>query len=267
MEKFESLFAQTRPAFEQERVFQRARKLAVSTIVGLGKRTISGMLCAGAEHFQDWTAAYRVFSSERIDKQALFAPARKAVVEGLKDNEPLTVIYDDTIVRKRGRKIHGTGWKRDPLGPQFCNNFIWGQRFLQMSAALPDVDCPGRARGIPIDFIHAPSPAKPKKKDHPDLWQQYRKLQNQCRVTAVAAESLRQLRQQVEEERKIVCAVDGGFTNQTFFRDVPHNTVLVGRIRKDARLFAPPKETDKPQRGRKRWYGQAPAYSGRSAPR
>lgn len=64
---------------------------------------------------------------------------------------------DDTLIRKRGRKVYGTGWKRDPLGPSFCSNFVWGQRFLQISAALPDQPIIGQARGIPIDLTHAPS--------------------------------------------------------------------------------------------------------------
>ena len=107
--------------------------MAISAVVALGKRTVSGMLCAGAEQFRDWSAAYRVFSGERMDKNALFAPARNAVVRQLDDDQPLTVVMDDTIVRKRGRKVHGAGWKRDPLGPHFCDNFVWAQRFLQMA--------------------------------------------------------------------------------------------------------------------------------------
>jgi hypothetical protein len=53
--------------------------------------------------------------------------------------------------------------------------------------------------------------------------------------------------------------VGGGFTNQTVFRNVPDCTVLIGRIRKDARLFKAP-EADgakNSRRGRKRIYGDA----------
>lgn len=215
------------------------------------------MLCAGAEQFVDWTAAYRLFAKERIDKEALFAPARQTVIDHLPEDEALTVMMDDTLIRKRGHKIPGTGWKRDPLGPKFCTNFVWGQRFLQMSAALPDEDGRGRARGIPIDFVHAPSTAKPKKKDPPEAWAEYRAQQRQGRVSAVAAERLQNLRRQVLE-RKIICAVDGGFTNQTMFRDIAENTILIGRIRKDARLYSPPDEVaGEPRRGRQRYYGQA----------
>lgn len=213
------------------------------------------MLCAAAQQFEDWTAAYRIFSKERIDKAALFAPARHAVIERLDDGAPLTVIMDDTLIRKRGRKIYGTNWKRDPLGPAFHTNFVWGQRFLQLSAALPDTQEAGAARAIPIDFIHAPSPAKPRKKEAPEVWAEYRKQQETMKVSAVAAQRLQQLRQEVEG-KNIICSVDGGFTNQTVFRNLPDNCVLIGRIRKDARLFLPPNEAEQVRRGRKKFYGK-----------
>jgi len=76
------------------------------------------------------------------------------------------------------------------------------------------------------------------------------------RIGKVAAERLHSLRQEVKG-RNIICSVDGGFTNQTMFRDIPENTILIGRIRKDARLYSPPDDiADKPRRGRQRWYGQ-----------
>jgi len=171
-------------------------------------------------------------------------------------DESLVVMMDDTLVRKRGLKVHGAGWKRDPLGPHFHTNFVWGQRYLQLSAALPDSDLIGRSRGIPIDFIHAPSAAKPKKKAPPETWKEYREQQKLHKVSVVAAERLRQLRGQVNE-KQIICAVDGGFTNSTLFRSLPENTVLVGRIRKDARLYSIPEVENTSRRGRKKFYGEA----------
>jgi hypothetical protein len=157
---FNRFFDQTKPDFVQERTFERARTQAMSSLVGLGRRTVSGMLCTSAQQFTDWSAAYRLFERQRFDVKALFAPVRREVDERLGPEEPLVVMRDDTLMRKRGLKIHGTGWKRDPLGPAFCKNFVWGQRFLQISAALPDSSTVDLARGIPIDMTHAPSPAK-----------------------------------------------------------------------------------------------------------
>jgi hypothetical protein len=53
--------------------------------------------------------------------------------------------------------------------------------------------------------------------------------------------------------KDMICAIDGGFTNRTVLRDIPEKVTLVGRIRKDAKLFSVPPE--KSGRGRQRWYG------------
>jgi hypothetical protein len=255
------LWEQTRGAFMQERTWGRARTLALSALVGLGRRTVTGMLTASAQQGLDWSAAYRLFEHERFDLEGLFAPALKSVLARLEDEEPLVALMDDTLIRKRGRKIYGTAWKRDPLGPPFCNNFIWAQRFVQLSAALPESAGPSRARAIPVDFAHAPLPVKPRKKAPEGQWQQYRQLQALAKVSVVGVNRIRALRGQMDrqggERRKLILAVDGTFTNKTVFRALPANTVCVGRLRKDAKLFAVPPDEQRPRRGRKRFYGDS----------
>jgi hypothetical protein len=217
------------------------------------------MLTASAQQGLDWTAAYRLFAQERFEGECLFAPALRAVLAGLGEQEPLVALMDDTLIRKRGRKVHGAGWKRDPLGPPFCNNFIWGQRFVQLSAALPESPGASRARGIPIDWTHSPLPPKPRRKDPPDRWAQYRELQRSMKVSVVGLERIRALRAaldaQGQQTRKLLVALDGTFTNQSVFRALPERTLAIGRLRKDARLFAVPQESDTARRGRKRFYG------------
>lgn len=226
----------------------------MSVPLALGKHTITGMLSAGGKQFQDWSATYRMFEKGRIKLKELFTPAIEGVLENIGEHDPLYTMMDDTLVHKRGRKVSGTGWKRDPLGPPFNTNFVWGQRYLQISAALPDFEVEGRARGIPLGFYHAPTPAKPRKNALPEQWDEYKQQQKLCKLSAVGARRLAELRAQVPD-RQIICAVDGGFTNKEVFRSAPENTVLIGRIRKDARLFKVPEETPGASRGRKRYYG------------
>jgi hypothetical protein len=217
------------------------------------------MLCASAQQFTDWSAAYRLFERERFDREALFAPVRREVVERLGKEEPLVVMMDDTLIRKRGRKVHGTGWRRDPLGPSFCTNFVWGQRFLQVSAALPDPDMAGRARGVPIDLTHAPSPAKPGKRASEETWKEYRLQQQAMKVSSIGAARIMEIRKKLDQDdagRRLIVSIDGGFTNRAVFRNLPQNTVAIGRIRKDAKLFLAPEEETTPRRGRRRWYGK-----------
>lgn len=227
----------------------------------MGRKTISGILCAGGKQFMDWTAAYRLFGQQRFDCSALFAPARTEVMQRIDSKEPLVAMLDDTLLRKRGRKITGTGWRRDPLGPPFCNNFVWAQRFVQVSAALPEDGVIGRACGIPIDLVHAPSAQKPKKTVSVEQWNKYLEDQKRLRVSAVGAGRIAHLRQCMDNDgsgrsRKLIVSVDGGFTNRTVFRDLPHDTAVIGRIRKDARLYVPPKELQITGRGRRRFYGE-----------
>lgn len=220
------------------------------------------MLCTSAQQFADWSAAYRLFKHERFASDILFEPVRHAVLESLAPEEPLVTLMDDTLIRKRGRKVHGTAWRRDPLGPHFCTNFVWGQRFLQVSAALPDTHCAGRARAVPIAFHHSPTAQKPKRNAPPNAWEEYRQHQQITKISTVGAQALQDLRHRLdsgtkESRRDIICAVDGGFTNQTVFRNIPEHTTLIGRIRKDAKLFAPPAAQAASRKGRPRWYGAA----------
>ena len=257
--ELERLLDQTRPAFGQERTFTRARTLAISALVGLGRRTVSGMLCTSAQQFDDWSAAYRLFEHQRFDREALFAPVRRTVIERLQPHEPVVAMMDDTLVRKKGHKVYGTGWRRDPLGPPFTTNLVWSQRFLQISAALPSVPTgPCQARGVPVDLVHAPSAPKPGKTASAETWKEYRKQQQSMKVSSLGARRLAALRDHLNEEaggkgRPLIVSVDGGFTNRTTFRCLPPDTILIGRIRKDARLFSAVTPTSR--RGRPRWFG------------
>ena len=103
----------------------------------MGRHTITGMLTSSGQQFKDWTSVYRLFSHHRVDIPRLFDHVRTAVLQDLPDNESIIAHMDDTILKKTGKHVPGTAWRRDPLGPPFHTNFIWGQRFLQISLALP----------------------------------------------------------------------------------------------------------------------------------
>lgn len=169
------------------------------------------------------------------------------------------VMLDDTLLRKRGRKIAGTGWRRDPMGPPFCSNFIWAQRFVQVAAALPEGPGPARARAIPIDMLHCPSPRKPRRHAPEVQWQQYRRDAQASRLSLRGAERVVALRSALDTDghsgRQLVVSADGSFTNETMLQTFPERTTFIGRIRKDAKLFALPQQSS--GRGRRRLYGSA----------
>jgi hypothetical protein len=111
---------------------------------------------------------------------------------------------------------------------------------------------------VPIDLVHAPSAPKPRKNAPAEMWKEYRRQQECMKISTVGAARLAALRSSLDEEawgkgRPLIAAVDGGFTNHTVFRRLPPGTILIGRARKDARLFSA--VVPMPRRGRPRWFG------------
>lgn len=226
----------------------------------MGRRTITGMLCACGRERQDWSAAYRIFEKEKFDSNILWGVIRKSAVSNLSNSMPIVVAMDDTLIHKTGRKVSGASWRRDPLGPKFRPNFIHSQRFLQISMMLPENGMLSGARAIPVDLIHAPTPTKPKSKDNTEVWGQYNKDCKVNRINVRGRERLEKLRNDLDEQpdtenRTLVVAVDGGYTNREIFRNIPDRTHIIGRIRKDAKLFQPPPIRVEGTQGRKRSYG------------
>lgn len=249
-------------AFRQQRTGERARRMAISQLACMGRHTVTGLLCTSGRQFLDWSGDYRLFSRDRWEVEKLFVPITAGLLEFLPPGAPLVVGMDDTILEKTGRKIPGTGYRRDPLSPPFHVNFIWGQRFLQLSGMLPATGVPGDARAIPLRFQHVPPVAKPKKSASDEEKKAYRQAQKLNNLSSQGAKLLKDVRAELDQQhgamdRRFVAVVDGGYTNQEILKNLPERTTLIGRIRKDAKLFYPPEAADQPARGAKRQYGRS----------
>jgi SRSO17 transposase len=219
------------------------------------------VLSTAGLQFRDWSADYRIFEKERVNINQLFEPVRRTLAEHYPSQRAISVVLDDTRLHKTGTKVHGTKWLRDPLGPKFQTNFIWGQRFLQTSVILPETfDGPSRARAVPVDFQHCPLTPKPRKKattqEQIREWERQRKTE---RISVIGLQKLKEIRahfdaQPYGKDREIIASIDGGYTNSTVFRNKPEHMTLIGRLRKDAKIFrAPDSATSKV--GRNRVYG------------
>ncbi|MBU0677156.1 MAG: transposase [Verrucomicrobia bacterium] len=236
---------------------ERIRRRLLSQLLCLGRHTLTGVLGTSGRLFCDWSADYRMYSSERVEPEKLFAPVRQSLTGRLAVRQPLVAALDDTHLRKSGRKTHGVKYTRDPLGPAFHINFIKAQRFLQISMASPAEN--GMARMVSIDFVHAPAAQKPRPGADEQTLAQFRQAKRETALPKVGAERLSKLRSDMDQEgqveRPLWSVVDGGYTNRTFIKNLPERTTAVGRIRADAKLYHLPESTEgKP--GRHRVYGE-----------
>lgn len=220
---------------------------------------MTGLLSTCGLEFQDWSADYRLFSRQRLPVDDIFAVIRRTVLAELPPLAPLCVAIDDSLLHKTGIRIPGVAWRRDPLGPPFQTNFVRAQRVLQFSASVPLSN--GAYRMVPISFQHAPTPVKPSCKASAEQWEQYRQAARAARIPLVASERILSLRKQLDAEangaeRLLQVVVDGGYTNATVLKNLPSRTTLVGRIRKDAKLYFLPEPAQAcKQPGRPRHYG------------
>lgn len=174
-----------------------------------------------------------------------------------KQDENIYAHMDDTLFRKRGKKISGAKWLRDPLGPPFHTNFVWGQRFLQISLSSYKDAGAVQSKTIPVDLVHCPLPVKPKKGSDETKIVEYKEQQKKMKLSKIGCERINILRENLNIDghtnRRLVISVDGSYTNETVLKKLSTNTTVIGRIRKDARLNTLPAPNEK---GRKKVYGE-----------
>lgn len=257
-DELDALFNQCHLAFSDHESWARCRELMYGELTCLGRHTVTGMLAASGNQFVDWSGAYRLFSKSRVDVFKIMNVVQSNVLQET-DFLPYIVAHmDDTVIKKTGKHIPGTAWRRDPLGPPFYTNFIWGQRFIQMSLALPRDGQVGQSRAIPVDFHHCPTVVKPRKTAEKEQWEQYKEEKKIAKLSRQGADRIALLRKTLDDQgykdKELVVGVDGSYTNKEVLKKLTQRVTLIGRVRKDTKLYALPEV--QPGSGRKRVYGQ-----------
>jgi hypothetical protein len=142
LDPFRSCF--TAPTFE---VFTA---LVAGLIAQPVSRTVCGMLTgAGLARVWQHCRAHRFFSAARwCPRQLGLGMAELIVTHLVAPGAPITVAIDDTLFRRRGKKVHGVGWFHDgsaaggvKLG--FGNNWV-------VAAIIVTLPCLSRPVALPV---------------------------------------------------------------------------------------------------------------------
>jgi hypothetical protein len=171
------------------------------------------------------------------------------------------IAVDDSHLRKTGLKVASAGWYRDPLGPAFHTNLMWSQRFIQLSAAVPDPANPKRSRMIPIAMEMIPKLPKPAKDASQEELDHYEKIKALNSPGAHAIRLLQQVREHLDassayaEKIMWVCG-DGDYSNSRLLPHLPSKTIYIGRTRADINLRSVPPQPKHRAPGRPRSYGK-----------
>lgn len=194
-----------------------------------GRRTITRMvLAAGASAGKHFSSYHRVFSAARWSRDTLGLAVFR-LIEPFCGNVILLGL-DDTLARKRGLKMFGTGMHHDPLlssrGKAITN---WGHSWVVLSVIVELPFRPGHSFSLPVLFRLYLNTKKAKQhrcayRSRPDL----------------AVEMLHALCG-TEKTKRFHVIADSAYGGQSVLCHLPGNCDLTSRLVKDARLYdAPP---------------------------
>jgi hypothetical protein len=242
-----------RDVFPQQRTFQRAVRQALGSLVCLGRRCLSRIIWTNGGQQRSWSAEYFLHSRCHWEPQQLFRPILKRALPYC-PQRLVGVALDDTRLRKTGRCIPQAFYQRDPLSPPFHLNLVLGLRFLQASLLVPlhRTTAVG-TRALPIRFQEVSRVKRPGKKATEEMKKQYQEALKKQNLSHSFVEMGQQLRKDLDAvggaDKILVLAGDGSFCNRTCFGGIPERSVLLVRVRKDAKLCFHAAE------GSRRFYG------------
>lgn len=237
---FLDLVSDWRAVFPQQRSYRRAVGHALGSLACLGRRCLSRIIWTNGGQHRSWSGHYFLYSRCQWDPQQLFVPILRRALTWC-PGRMVGMAVDDTRLRKSGRLIPGASYQRDPLSPPFHTNFMLGLRFLQTSLLVPlhrggNVAC----RALPVRFEEVAVVKKPGKRATPEAWKEFYQTRKRQNLSARFVQTMPRLRAALDaaggQNKMLVLAVDGSFSNRTVFAASVPGVELIARTRKDAVL-------------------------------
>ena len=226
--------------FRQE-AFQTFRLMIAAWVVCPGPRTLSEVWqatgLAGRCHHD---RAYSLFASARWSWDDLGRILLRLAVARLVPDGPVWLVVDDTLCHKRGAKVALGGFFLDPVAStRKRKTFRFGVNWVVLGLVVRLPFRPDRYVCLPI------------------LWRAYRKAgtPGHLKRTELAAEMAR-LAAGWLEGRPCWLAGDSAYVNAATLKGRPANLGVIGPLRPDAALYAPPPPRRPGQRGAPRKKGE-----------
>ncbi len=230
-----------------ERVFQHVKLLVAGTVFAPGKRTVASALRAvGLQEERRFCRYHRVLSRDLWSSREVGRALLELLVETFAPDGPLVLGVDETLERRRGKKITAKGVYRDPVRSSH-SHFVKTSalRWVCLTLLAP---VPGTSRVWALPFLsalaHSERYAKECGKRHKSL-------------TEWAWQMLLLVRRWYPK-RQIVAVADGGYASLKLLdrcRHLGRPITFITRLRLDAALYEPAPPREPGQMGRPRLKG------------
>src|ERR671916_34323 len=227
------------------RSWKHAQVLLIGALLAPGQRTVASLLrIAGLSRERHFVNYHRVLSraawSPRVGARILLG----LLVDTFVPDGPIVMAVDDTIERRRGRRIKAKGIYRDPVRSSDAH-FVKasGLRWLSLMLLAP---IPWAARTWALPFLTVLAPSERYCHEH---GRRHKKL------TDWARQMVLQVRRWLPE-RELVLVADMGFAALELLAALSRRGVIcITRLRLDAALYEPAPLRQPGTKGRPRTKG------------
>jgi hypothetical protein len=217
------------PVFVQQRSGGHAELLLTGAILAPGKRTVTSLLrIAGLGQERRFTNYHRVLNRAAWDARAAARRLLGLLIAAFVPAGPVVLGIDDTIERRRGKRIRAKGIYRDPVRSS-KGHFVKasGLRWLSLMLLAP-IPWAGRTWALPFLTALAPSERYCR-----ECGRRHKKLTDWARQMVLQA-------RRWLPGREIVVLGDSSFAALDLLASLAqHGLVCVTRLRLDAALYEP----------------------------
>jgi DDE superfamily endonuclease len=242
--RFAAIIVAFAPLF-RHRTWRHAEILLVGAILAPGKRTVTSILrISGLSRERHFVNYHRVLSRARWSGCAAARLLLGLLVHTFVPTGPVILGVDDTIERRRGKRIKAKGIYRDPVRSSDAH-FVKasGLRWLSLMLLAP---IPWAARTWALPFLTALAPSERYCRE---------RGQRHKTLTDWARQMVLQVRRWLPE-RELVLVADMGFAALELLAALSHQGVIcITRLRPDAALYEPAPPRQPGTKGRPRIKG------------
>jgi hypothetical protein len=241
-----TFLAQFAPVFSPS-VWYHAQVLMIGAVLTPGQRTVSTILSVmglrQSRHFQNY---HRVLNRARWSSRAISRQLLQVLLAVFLPSGPILLGLDDTVERRRGKKITARGIYRDPVRSSHSHFVkVSGLRWLSVMLLVP-IPWVSWVWALPFLTVLAPS-----ERYHQRCRRSHKKLTDWARQVLV------QVRRWVPQ-RELIVVADSSFAVLTLLdalRHLARPVTMMTRLRLDAALYEPAPERLPNQTGRPRLKG------------
>jgi hypothetical protein len=221
------------PLFQQ-RSWRHAQVLLMGAILVPGQRTVTSILrISGLCRERRFVNLHRVLNRAAWSSRAAARVLLGLLLDAFVPRGPVVLGLDDTIERRRGKRISAKGIYRDPVRSSH-GHFVKasGLRWLSLMLLVP---IPWAKRVWALPFLTTLAPSERYSRDH---GRRHKKLTDWARQLVLQA-------RRWMPGREMVLVADGGFAALELLASlVRQGVICVTRLRLDAALYhpAPPRQ-------------------------